>query len=225
MLPSLRYVAFSLVLLLSLSSLGQTAQERSSPTDGASVVQATLIAPGSTPFQMKATVTERDDPASAGQIEILWMSPDTWRRTIQSDGFSQTVIVNDGKIFEEDSDDYFPMALQTLVTAIIDPKPVLEALRPGDRLMTKANGASKESGEVCFAGSRMCMKSRYGLLETVGAPGRAVDFTDYRNFHGKRVARLLTYHIDPGTSLGVEISQLKELKDPDPGLFSVEQPT
>jgi len=59
----------------------------------------------------------------------------------------------------------------------------------------------------------------------VGAPGRAVDFTDYRNFHGKRVARLLTYHIDPGTSLGVEISQLKELKDPDPGLFSVEQPT
>ena len=97
MLPSPRYAALSLVLLLSLFSLGQTSQERSSQTDGPSVVQAILIAPGGTPFKMKATVTERDDPASESQIEILWMSPDKWRRTIQSDDFSQTVVVTTAK--------------------------------------------------------------------------------------------------------------------------------
>jgi hypothetical protein len=109
---------------------------------------------------------------------------------------------------------------------MVDPKPVLNALRPGDRLMTKANGASKESGVVCFsANGGMCGRTPHGLMEIVGAPGRSVDFTDYQDFKGKRVSRLLIYHIDPGDSLKAQVEKLEELKKPAPELFSIEEPT
>jgi hypothetical protein len=191
-----------------------------------SVVQATLTDPGSPPFHLRAIITERGDPTSKTEVEIFWMAPDKWRRNIQSQTeFSQTLIVNGDQLFEQDSDDYFPLWSQTLVTAMVDPKPVLDAFRPGDRLLTKASGASDESGRVCFSGNKMCMVGRYGLQESVGAPGHSVDFMDYRDFHGKRVARLLIYHVDPGDSYRAEVTALKDLKNPDPSLFSIAQPT
>ena len=192
-----------------------------------SIVQATLTAPGDPPFHLKAIVTELGDPTSRTEVEIFWMAPDKWRRTIQSQTeFSQTLIVNGDKVFEHDSDGYFPLWSQTLVTAIVDPKPVLDVFRPGDRLFTKANGASDESGRVCFSGtSKMCVTGRYGLQESVAAAGHSVDFTDYHDFHGKRVARLLIYHIDPGDSYKAQVTELNDLADPDHNLFAVGQPT
>ncbi len=191
------------------------------------VVQATLTTPGSPPFHLKAILTERGDPSSKTEVEIFWMAPNKWRRTIQSQSeFSQTLIVNGDQVFEHDSDDYFPLWSQTLVGAMVDPKPVLDAFRPGDRLLTKANGASDESGRVCFSGNnKMCMTSHYGLQESVGAAGHSVDFMSYQDFHGKRVARLLIYHVDPGDSYKAEVTDLKDLKNADPKLLSIEQPT
>src|SRR5580693_9613963 len=100
----------------------------------ARVVQATLTEPGGTPFYLQAAITERSDPSEHVEVEMSWVAPDTWRRRIQSAEFSQTLIVNGNKVFEEDSADYFPLGIQTLVTAMVDPRPVLDAVRPGDRL-------------------------------------------------------------------------------------------
>jgi hypothetical protein len=47
----------------------------------------------------------------------------------------------------------------------------------------------------------MCGVSRYGLTESLGGPGRSVDFMDYQKFKDKRVARTLIYHLDAGDSL------------------------
>lgn len=191
------------------------------------LVQAKLIAPGSRPFHLKAVITERGDPTSRTDVEIFWVAPDKWRRTILSQSeFSQTLVVNGDKFFEKDSDDYFPLWSQTLVTAMVDPQPVLDGYRSGDRLITKANGAAQESGRVCFdAAFKMCVISRYGLAESIGAPGHSLDFTDYRDFHGKRVARILVYHVDPGDSYQAEVAELEDLKKFDPRLFSIDQPT
>ena len=176
--------------------------------------------------RLQAVITERQDPKEHVDIEMFWVSPDKWRPTIKSEEFSQTLIVNRGKVYEQDSDEYFPLGLQVLATAMVDPKPILDSLRPGDRVLTKANGASDESGRVCFsANSKICMRNKYGLSESLGAPGRSVDFTDYKKFKGQRVARLLTYRIDPGDSLQARITALGEFDSRDEGQFSVTDPT
>ncbi|HSQ19099.1 MAG TPA: hypothetical protein VLR92_01870 [Blastocatellia bacterium] len=155
------------------------------------MVQAWLTEPGSSPFYVQAVITERGDPNERIEIEMSWLAPDKWKRTIKSQEFSQMLVVNGAKVFEQDSADYVPLAIQVLTTAVIDPRPIVAALRPGDRVITKANGRSGENGRVCFdPAGKMCGMSRTGLVEVVDAPGRSVTFTDYRRFKDKRVARL-----------------------------------
>jgi len=192
----------------------------------AQVVQATLIERDGTPFYLQAVITERTDPNEHVDIEMSWVAPDKWKRTIRSQEFSQTLIFNGDKVFEQDSDDYFPLGIQVLATAMVDPRPIVGAVRSGDPVRTKANGASDESGRVCFSpNSKMCLTTRYGLAEFVGAPGRSVDFTDYKKFKGKRVARMLTYQIDPGDSLQARVITIGEFESHDESQFSVPDPT
>src|SRR5947209_8326003 len=189
-------------------------------TDSPQLVQSSLIAPGGTPFYLQTVITERADPSERIEVEMTWAAPDKWRRTIHSQDFSQTLIVNGDKVFEQDSDDYFPLGIQTLVTAMVDPKAILNAVRPSDRVMTKANGASDESGKMCYPpNSKMCAVSRHGLTESLGGPGRSVDFTDYQKFMDKPVARTLIYHLDMGDSLQAHINTLGEFKKYDETKF------
>lgn len=198
------------------------AQETSTP----SVVQAVLTEPGAPPFHLGAAITERADFNEHIDLELYWAAPTKWKRTITSQNFSQTLIVNGEKIFEQDSDDYFPIGLQALATALVDPRPALQAWRPGDELLTKANGAADESGKVCFNQQRtMCGMSRFGLMETIGSPGQFFTFTDYKPFKGKRVARSVMYKIDQGDSLQAKVTELEELKKIDDTLFAIDQPT
>lgn len=186
-----------------------------------SLVQGSLIAPGSTPFHLRATITESDDTTPLAQVEMYWVAPDQWRRTIESQDFRQVVIVSGATRFESDSDDYFPLALQTLVSAMFDPKPLLAEYRPGDMVLTKANGQSSESGLFCFdAQHKYCLMSRYGLLESVSAAGHSIELMSYEKFDGKRVARRLVYTVSPGNAATVAlVTELEKLKSPDENLF------
>jgi hypothetical protein len=103
-------------------------------TAGRTILQATLTAPGSPRFPLKATIVDSGDPDFSADIEIFWVSRDKWRRTIRSPEFKQTVIVNRDMVLEQDSDDYFPLSLQTFVTAIFDPQRLLAAIKPEDRM-------------------------------------------------------------------------------------------
>jgi hypothetical protein len=82
-----------------------------------------ITLPGSTPFHLKAAIVETTNPTSEyrAQIEEYWVSPEKWRRTIDSPSFSQTTIVNGDKVSEKDTGDYFPWWLNDFVTAIFDP--------------------------------------------------------------------------------------------------------
>ena len=213
-------VTGTLLLGQGLFAIAQQPEETSTP----SIVQPTLIEPGNTPFHLKATITEKGDPDSKTLVEIYWVDEKKWRRTIQSDDFSQTLIVNGDKVSEENSEDYFPIGLQTLITAMVDPRPILNAWRPGDIALTKANGASRESGEVCYPGG-MCMRSNYGLSEFVTSAAQSMDFMDYKTFKGKRVARRLVHSMGPGDSMAAQVTELDELKHPDESLFEIRQAT
>src|SRR6266567_1055477 len=101
------------------------------------LVQGSLTAAGSEPFHLKAAITEGHDPQLKAEVEMEWVAPHKWRRTIKSEEFSQTLIVNGDKVFDQHSDDYFPLGLDTLATAMVDPQKILATYRPGDRLLTK----------------------------------------------------------------------------------------
>jgi len=206
------------LVLSALIAVGQSVPD-------AQVVQGWLTEPGSTPFYLQAVITERGDPAERIEVEMSWLAADKWKRTIKAQEFSQTLIVNGDKAFEQDSADYMPLAIQVLTTAMVDPRPVVAAVRPGDPIITKANGRSAENGKMCFdPAGKMCGMSANGLVEVLDAPGRSVTFADYRKFKNKRVARLLNYKIDHGDSYELHINTLGEFKSDGAG-FSIEAPT
>jgi len=62
--------------------------------------QSQLTLPGSRPFHLQATLVETTNPKSEYQakIEEFWLSPSKWRRTIESPGFSQTLIVDGDRV-------------------------------------------------------------------------------------------------------------------------------
>lgn len=224
----LRFACCILIVSLDISGIAPAQRSPSVTSPIRDVVQSTLTTPGSTPFHLKATITEgRNEEAAYAQIELFWIAPDKFRRIIHSHNFNQTLIVNGTSVFEEDSPDYFPLQLHTLITAMTDPKPVLDAVRFGDRVLTKANGAVNESGITCFGPTgKLCTKEKYGLRETVAASGHAVNFTKYEMFKGKQVARVITNAPRLGEDLRtLRIVQLEELKSPDPSIFQGDDQT
>jgi hypothetical protein len=225
-LHSLHGIAPILVTLIGIAYAQRSPSVTSPIRD---VVQSTLIAPGSAPFHLKATITEGREQSQSpyAQIEMFWMAPDKFRRTIQSQDFNQTLIVNGTGVFEEDSSDYFPLQLRTLLMAMVDPKPIIDAVRPGDRVLTKANGAVNDSGITCFGpNGNLCVKNKGGLREVVAASGHPVDFTNYESFEGKKVARVLTNAPRLGEELlTLRITQLEKLKPLDSSSFQVANET
>jgi hypothetical protein len=228
----LKCVLIVAVLLWVMAPMCGSAQEVSAGAMARPViVQPVLIENGSSPFHLKAIITDKDDPESRTAVELFWASPEKYRRIIQSRDFSQTLIVNGSSVFEDDSEDYFPLDLQIVMTALVDPRPVLNAYQPGDLLFTKANGRSKDSGDVCRSENAcghtlLFWHAPLGLNEIVGSLGPEMQFTDYRDFKGRRVARLVFHRTGFGASgLEAVVTELSELKSVPKDFFEVRQST
>ena len=203
------------------------------------MAQSKLIQPGSSPFYLKATIAEKDSPDSdfKAEVELFWVSPEKWRRSLQSPDFSQTLIVNGTQISEQDTGDYFPFWLHELVTAITDPLPMLKALEQTNAHIRKPFGSERDTFCARFeskvgippvqnsAFSVFCFEGSRGLLESVVTPVFSVEFKNYKNFKDKRVARLLVTDPEPGTTIEAKISELSELTNPDEALFAISHPT
>lgn len=224
-MPKQQTHVIAFVLFGAISTISPcTALSQVDPT--ARPVQATLVEPGSTPFHFQAIITEPSDPNEHIDVEMFWTAPDKWRRTIKSQEFSQTLIVNHDKVFEQDSADYMPLPIQVLTTAIVDPEPIVAALRPGDLVVTKANGKANESGRVCFdPAGKKCTITPNGLTESLGGAGRSVTFMNYEKFKGKPVARSISYRLDHGDSYQARITTLGEFKSNDEAEFAISDPT
>jgi hypothetical protein len=103
---------------------------------------------------------------------------------------------------------------------------VLALYTPGDLQATKANGLASESGIVCFdATRRMCMRRGPGLTEQVEILGRLIQFSDYEDFKGMRIAHRISRSAIGGDNQTVVITKLDSLKHPDESMFSVDSST
>lgn len=203
------------------------------------VDQSKLTQPGSTPFHLKAKIVESTNPDSdyKAEVEEYWVSPEKLRRTISSPGFSQTLIVNGDKISDDSKGGYLPWWLNDLVTAIVDPLPMLDTLKDTNAVMPKPNGSEHSSSCARLqmkvgvppaensAFAVLCFEGSHGLLQSAITPGYDAEFKDYRDFKNKRVARQLVLDPEPGTTIEARVVELTELTSLDESLFAVPQAT
>jgi hypothetical protein len=195
--------------------------------------RSTLVEPGSRPFYLKATITDRGDAKSEfnGTVEEYWLSPTKWRRVIKLRDFSQTRIANGDAIYEDNSGDYFPLHDEMLANEIVDPLPKsavdllnklgLEATAPGSgegQCMSEKYFDDEDGRETRALLAYDC---KTGLLVYLWSPSCCYGvMTDYRKFHSKLVA--FATKDDP---INIRIDTLRDLDSAEESLFAIAQPT
>lgn len=183
---------------------------------------------------------------------MYWVARDRWRRTLKSPGFSQTIVVSDGKISEQNQGGYFPLWLNEFIIAMFNLAPAQikqsKAFMPDMAAVQKKaaknlppvlRGLRLDTGTQCVRNQEpagippvqnsiftiVCFRNPPGLLESVISPGFLAEFTDFKEFHGKTVARKISQEPEPGTKIEARITELSELKEPDPAMFSIQAPS
>src|ERR1051325_6707948 len=203
------------------------------------VQQSKLTLAGGAQFHLKAHITNVGTPRPeySADVEEYWVSPEKWRRTVQSSGFSQTLIVNGGKVSEKLTGDYYPFWLHDLVTALFDPLPMADQLKlmqgqleiPQDS--AKSNSCMNMQFKVGTAPAQnsvpaaFCFGGKGGLLQAVLTPGYKAQFSDYLPFRKKMVARTIKAEFAPSFVLTAKVTELVELPSPDEKLFTVDTVT
>jgi hypothetical protein len=135
------------------------------------VVQGSLIAQGSQPFHLEANITEGRQATPYATIQMDWISATAYREIIRSADFNSVRVSSTGRFYEKDSARYVPLIMQTLTTAMLDPKPIVDAIQEGDRVLTKSNGSVDESGVSCsFCAGGHALSSKFRLAQAALSP-------------------------------------------------------
>lgn len=196
---------------------------------------STLTAPDTPAFHLKAVITETTNPESdyKADVEEYWVTPEKWKRTVKSPEFSQTVVVNGDKYFEQDSGEYYPQWLRELVSALFEPLPMVEQLKQTkSEIMAPSGGAHSIScarfeSKVGAAPTQnsvfsvFCFSGNPTVVDSVVTPGYSVEFKDYKGFGAKRIAHRLVSDPEPGTTIEAKVTELSPLSSPDESMFAV----
>jgi hypothetical protein len=203
------------------------------------LAKGSLLGDGARPFHIYVSVSEPENPASPyqGTIEEWWASPSQWRREVTAKGgMRQTIVVTDGKKTERDEGDYFPLWLRNFVSATFDVVPDAAAWRAsGGSIPQIAEGNNSEgcarakfsigsgaSATDAFAG--ICFDGT-GHLKSYFGPRYSMEFSDYRSFGNKQIARKFDDDPEPGTHLTGEVTRLEELPKDIPATLFASLPT
>jgi hypothetical protein len=246
----MRILQSALVIILAASALGKD------PTTVGEGVEAAarrsqITLPGSKPFHLKAAIAEIDSPDSdyKAEVEMYWVAPDRWRRTIKSPEFSQTMIVNGDKVSEQNQGDYFPWWLNDFMVAMFQlapqeirdmnvPLTEVEAMREIARDLPPTSGGFIKAPRLCTRAQQkvgiapvqntvfttVCFQHPQELLLSIQSPEFKAEFSDFHNFGGKSVARKISMTPESGTNIEADITELAELKNPDATMFDVSGP-
>jgi hypothetical protein len=229
----MRYAIVMLVVMLPSPMRAQNGNSTWMQMAARAVQQSKLTLPGSQPFHLKAEIVEPADPASSfrAKIEEYWVSPEKWRRTIESPAFSQTIVVNGDRVLENDTGDYFPWWLDGLVIATFDPLPNVAMpteVNPKANKMVPAQ-ISSVCTQVQIPGDKwsLCFDPRRTLLATAFnlSTGYDAEFKDFHDFGNKQVARRIVRHPEPGLNIQETITLLEGLPNVVESMFVIEQST
>jgi hypothetical protein len=170
------------------------------------VERSTLNQTGTKPFHLKATISPSRNPNETpdrnGEAEIWWESPTKWRREVRSPVFHQVAVVNGDREWQKNEGDYFPEWLREVSTALIDPVPalddVLKNLAGADMkrlagstyyqwMEFSSNGTVRKS-----TGAGISITDSTGLLFYGNGQAWGGLYHDYKDFHGRMVARTVS---------------------------------
>src|SRR6185437_1362849 len=93
------------------------------------IQKSQLTLSGSQPFHLKAEIVEAtnlENDRYKATVEEDWLSPGKWRRSVKTQDFSQTLVINGADTRKELTGEYYPNWLQTMVTALFNPVVKLE---------------------------------------------------------------------------------------------------
>lgn len=195
------------------------------------VAKSTLNQKGTRPFHLKAVLApsfERDNGSGrTGSIEIWWKSPTEWRREVTCPVFHQIQVVNGDRTWQKNDGDYFPEWLRETSVALIEPIPnlpeVLKEMETGEVkdlmgstyvqwMIPSTNGQTPS-----WMGATVALNDGTGLLFYDGGFAWGALYKDYRDFHGRMVAQIVTHGSPEVTA---KMQTLEELKE-TPGIFDV----
>jgi TonB family protein len=241
---SVRFAGVTATLLLTAAICsGQRVTETSVPLGKAldhALEQSALTGMNSDPFHIKLHLFESTNPPSQyrADIEEYWVSPNRWRRSIDTSEFKQTLIASGDQISEQDTGDYYPLWLKNFITAVFDPVPNADQWSKLEAKITQITLPNGQRSDACArmkfkvgsdtvnndAFANVCFDGA-GLLKFVGSPGYSMEFREYQHFGKKIIAR--RYQDDPesGTELVANVVLLERLRNPDATLFSIAQST
>lgn len=222
------------VFVLALAAFSHAADSPKTVADALTLAanRSTLTTDGSPPFHLKVKISEpgQSDSDYVGSIDLVWVNPNKWHRTIESPDFSQTAISNGDAYQETDHGDYFPLWLRNLVRASTDPVAEVASLRQSlssvpfqSRAGTNCNRMQLRVGiapaqnnvffVICFTGDE--------LLESVTTPGFSASFKNYKGFGEKKVAREISEYLEPGVTVVASVTTLETVANPDESLFAI----
>jgi TonB-like protein len=116
-----------------------------------------------------------------------------------------------------------------LLTAMMDPLPVIEQLKQVNSQIVKPQGSNRPNTCAEFHTQIdrwiFCFEGSHGLLTSGFFRGYDAEFGDFKSFADKRVARLILIDPEPGTTIQARITELAELHQIDESLFAVLQAT
>jgi hypothetical protein len=243
-LKTIQTCYFSALLVLTAGIVsGQGITETSVPL-GDKLINAlersSLTEPNAKPFHIKVHLFESTDDTSDyhAEIEEYWVSPQEWRRSIDSPDFKQSLIVNAEQVSEIDTGDYYPLWLKSFITGIFDAVPNADEWNKLGAKITQITLPNGQRSDACArvkfklgsgavqndAFANICFDGT-GLLKFVGSPGYSMEFHDYKIFANRMIARHYQDDPQPGTELVANVVLLEELKEPDPSLFKIDQAT
>ena len=193
---------------------------------------SSLAGPGAQPFHLRLTISQPAGSNSpyAATVEEYWKTGKDWTRSINAPGFRQHLAVKDGKVYEEDDGDYYPLWLRSFVTAAIDPlqdAAFWEKVSARIVITSSTNGRPSTScaraqfkigtaavnndgfAVICFAAD--------GSVSSVVRPGYVMEFHDAQAFGKKRIPYRYVADLEPGTELVGKVEILEKV-DPSNSL-------
>jgi hypothetical protein len=198
------------------------------------VERSTLNQPGTKPFHLKAIISpsfERDkDNGRNAEVELWWVSPNQWRREIRSKDFRQIEIFNNNHDWQKNEGDFFPEWLRETAVQLINPLPNLDEVLEQVKTAESRNlfGQQTEIEWTATTGTAevrniqrfvIALQPSTGLLLNTYGFGWGAEFKDYRNFHGRMVARAVNVGSPQVTA---RIETLEDLGEVPSGFFNSE---
>jgi len=198
------------------------------------VERSTLNQPGTKAFHLKATINpsfERDkDSGRNAEVEIWWVSPNQWRREIRSTDFHQIEVFNKNRDWQKNQGDFFPEWLRETVIQLINPLPSLNEVLEHVKTAQSRNFSGLQTNIEWAATTgtpevrniqrfAVAVQPSTGLLLYTYGLGWGAEFKDYRDFHGRMVARAVNVGSPQVTA---RIETLEDLGEVPSGFFDSE---